>query len=130
MSALISLSDIYAARERIAGVAVRTPLVRLEPERLRAAGIAMPPFEIYLKAESAQPIGSFKLRGAYNMAGAVAGRGLAAGTDYVLVRQPCAGRGLCGARAGDEGGNRDAGESAGGEDRGDAGARGGDRDGG
>ena len=68
MSALISLSDIYAARERIAGVAVRTPLVRLEPERLRAAGLPVPASAVYLKAESAQPIGSFKLRGAYNMA--------------------------------------------------------------
>jgi threonine dehydratase len=31
-----------------------------------AAGFAAPAFEIYLKAESEQPIGSFKLRGAYN----------------------------------------------------------------
>ena len=68
MSDLISLAEIYAARERIAGVAVRTPLVRLEPERLRAAGLPVPEYAVYLKAESAQPIGSFKLRGAYNMA--------------------------------------------------------------
>ncbi len=68
MSELISLTDIYAARERIAGVAVRTPLVRLQPERLRAAGFPVPECAVYLKAESAQPIGSFKLRGAYNMA--------------------------------------------------------------
>jgi threonine dehydratase len=66
---LLNLADIHAARSRIAGVAVRTPMVRLSPERLRAAGFAdlaasLP--EIYLKDESAQPIGSFKLRGAYN----------------------------------------------------------------
>ena len=68
MSDLVTLADVYAARERLAGVAVRTPLVRLEAERLRAAGCAVPAFAVYLKAESAQPIGSFKLRGAYNMA--------------------------------------------------------------
>ena len=65
---LVSLEKIMAARERIAGVAVRTPLVRVGPERLLAAGIKPPPFALYLKDESAQPIGSFKLRGAYNMA--------------------------------------------------------------
>jgi threonine dehydratase len=69
MSRLISLADIEAARERIASVAVRTPLLRLSQARLRMAGWAelsekVP--EIYLKDEAAQPIGSFKLRGAYN----------------------------------------------------------------
>jgi threonine dehydratase len=69
MSRLISLDEIHAARERIASTAVRTPLERLSQARLRMAGWAklsesMP--EIYLKDESAQPIGSFKLRGAYN----------------------------------------------------------------
>jgi threonine dehydratase len=64
--ALITLADIRAAHERIAGVAVRTPLVELDPERLRAAGITPPAARIFLKDESAQPIGSFKLRGAYN----------------------------------------------------------------
>lgn len=67
-TALISLGDIHAARKRIANTAVCTGLHRLQPERLRAAGLtvsdALP--EIWLKAESEQPIGSFKLRGAYN----------------------------------------------------------------
>jgi threonine dehydratase len=67
--ALITLADIRSAQTRIASAAVRTPLVRLSAERVREAGFAeladaMP--EIYLKDESAQPIGSFKLRGAYN----------------------------------------------------------------
>jgi threonine dehydratase len=53
-----SLDDITGARGRIAGVALRTPLVRLNlPEA---------PAEIYLKLESLQPIGSFKIRGAAN----------------------------------------------------------------
>jgi threonine dehydratase len=63
---LITLADIQAAATRIAGTAVRTPLVRLDPTRLRAAGFTSTA-EIFLKDESAQPIGSFKLRGAYNM---------------------------------------------------------------
>ena len=49
---------MVAARERIAGVALRTPLSRLNVEG---------PAEIYLKLENLQPIGSFKLRGAANL---------------------------------------------------------------
>jgi threonine dehydratase len=55
---LISLDAIREAQRRLHGVATRTPLVRME-----ADGLAAP---LYLKAESLQPIGSFKLRGAYN----------------------------------------------------------------
>ena len=69
MSNLITLTDIHAAKARIAGTTVRTPLVRLSRARLRMAGfaeLAETTPEIYLKDESAQPIGSFKLRGAYN----------------------------------------------------------------
>src|ERR1700760_1751380 len=69
MSELISFTDIHAARERIASTAVRTPLIRISRARMRMAGWAelsesIP--EIYLKDEWAQPIGSFKLRGAFN----------------------------------------------------------------
>lgn len=59
---LVSLAEILAARDRIAGVAVCTPLVRAEFPGIGA---------IALKAESLQPIGSFKLRGAYNKAGSL-----------------------------------------------------------
>ncbi len=52
----ISLADIRAARERISGSAIRTPLLRLNVDET----------EIYLKLENLQPIGSFKLRGAGN----------------------------------------------------------------
>jgi threonine dehydratase len=55
---VIELAEIEAARERIAGAAIRTPLVRLH------AGDA--PAEIYLKLETLQPINSFKIRGATN----------------------------------------------------------------
>jgi threonine dehydratase len=55
---VIELAAIEAARERIAGTAVRTPLVRLHVEDV--------PAEIYLKLENLQPINSFKIRGATN----------------------------------------------------------------
>jgi threonine dehydratase len=54
---VIALDAIESARERIAGTAVRTPLVRLNVDA-RA--------EIWLKLENLQPIGSFKIRGAAN----------------------------------------------------------------
>ncbi|HSK14601.1 MAG TPA: pyridoxal-phosphate dependent enzyme [Gaiellaceae bacterium] len=54
---MIPLEEIRAARERIAGTAVRTPLVRLHVDA---------PAEIHLKLETLQPINSFKIRGAYN----------------------------------------------------------------
>ncbi len=66
MSELVTLQEIFAAQRRIAGVAVRTRLHRVSPERLRRAGQANLPFDLYIKAESEQPVGSFKLRGAYN----------------------------------------------------------------
>ncbi|HWC85153.1 MAG TPA: pyridoxal-phosphate dependent enzyme [Solirubrobacteraceae bacterium] len=59
---MISLADIEAARERIAGSAVRTPLVRLYAGEDEAAADT----EIYLKLETLQPVGAFKLRGAMN----------------------------------------------------------------
>ena len=55
---LVSLDTIRVAAARISGVAVRTPLVRAP-----FAGVSG---HVWLKAESLQPIGSFKLRGAAN----------------------------------------------------------------
>jgi len=54
----IELSEIRAARERIANTIVRTPLVRLE------LGPEFP--DIRLKLENLQPINAYKLRGAAN----------------------------------------------------------------
>src|ERR1700761_3594338 len=67
MSEFVTLEEIRAAKQRIAGVEVRTPLYRVERARLRMGRFAEPEFDLYMKAESEQPIGSFKLRGAYNM---------------------------------------------------------------
>jgi threonine dehydratase len=63
----VTLDEIRAAKERIAGVAVRTPVYRVSRARLKMAEVAEPAFDLYIKAESEQPIRSFKLRGAYNM---------------------------------------------------------------
>src|SRR5437016_1664285 len=55
---MITLSDITQARTRLHGITVRTPLIELDhPDRTR---------RLFLKPENQQPIGAFKLRGAYN----------------------------------------------------------------
>ncbi|TDW18817.1 pyridoxal-phosphate dependent enzyme [Kribbella kalugense] len=56
----LSLSDVQAAADRLAGVAHRTPVLtsRTLNERVGA--------EVFLKAENFQRIGAFKFRGAYN----------------------------------------------------------------
>lgn len=64
MSEPIPLADIEAARSRLDGLAVRTPLIRYN--------VDTGPIEVYLKLENLQPIGAFKIRGAGN-AMAVAG---------------------------------------------------------
>ena len=55
---MIGLDDIATARRRLQGVALRTPLVPCPGGALNRA--------LYLKPESLQPTGAFKLRGAYN----------------------------------------------------------------
>jgi threonine dehydratase len=60
---LVSLDEIRAAASRIAHVAVKTPLVRAPFNGVAGPGTGK---EVWLKAESLQPIGSFKLRGAAN----------------------------------------------------------------
>ena len=67
----VSLEEVRAARDRIAGSALRTPLVRLEVEDA--------PAQIYLKLENLQPIGSFKIRGAANVMGLADPKELARG---------------------------------------------------
>jgi threonine dehydratase len=58
---LVDLARIRAAAATLRGVAVRTPLVALgDPARGHL-----------LKAESLQPIGAFKIRGAYNAAASI-----------------------------------------------------------
>ena len=59
----IPLNDIQAAARGVYDLVVRTPLIRLE---LPAAPGLQPATEIFLKLETLQPIGSFKIRGAHN----------------------------------------------------------------
>jgi threonine dehydratase len=61
LPALVTIGEIRAAAEILRGITVRTPLVPFgRPERRH-----------WLKAESLQPIGAFKLRGAYVAAAAL-----------------------------------------------------------
>ena len=64
----ISLDSIREAADSVYQAAVRTPLVRLElpPDVDPALATPAPAPEIFLKLETLQPIGSFKIRGAYN----------------------------------------------------------------
>jgi threonine dehydratase len=55
---MVTLHDVHLARTRLDGIAVRTPLLEwTAPEESR---------KLFLKLENLQPIGAFKLRGAYN----------------------------------------------------------------
>jgi threonine dehydratase len=56
----VTAADIAAAQKRLAGVAVRTPLINA-PVLDEAVGA-----RVFLKAETLQRTGSFKFRGAYN----------------------------------------------------------------
>ena len=65
----IPLSAVREAATAVYAAAIRTPLIRVELPPHAAtgpgAGAALP--ALYLKLEMLQPIGSFKIRGAYNV---------------------------------------------------------------
>jgi threonine dehydratase len=55
---MVTLEDLRFAQSRLNGITVRTPLIEFHhPDPTR---------RLYLKPENQQPIGAFKLRGAYN----------------------------------------------------------------
>src|SRR5947209_6334949 len=54
----ITLAQVDEARPNLAGIAMRTPLVKFGYDS---------PADVYLKLENLQPIGSFKIRGAANV---------------------------------------------------------------
>jgi threonine dehydratase len=64
----ISLANVYRARRRLAGRVVRTPLI----ESVSLSAIFGAP--VYLKLETVQPTGSFKVRGATNALAVLAER--------------------------------------------------------
>lgn len=57
----VTLADVEAAAERLHGIAVETPLIRSRALDDIAGG------QVWIKPESLQYTGSFKIRGAYNM---------------------------------------------------------------
>jgi len=88
----ISLETIREAAGRVYDVVVRTPLVRLP------TGTDAP--EVYLKLETLQPIGSFKIRGARNAVGRLAAADLARGVWTVSAGNAAQGVALAARRAG------------------------------
>ena len=67
MPRMPTLADVNAARARLHGIALHTPLER-SPELAEATGAT----EVRLKREELQPTGAFKTRGAHNMVGILA----------------------------------------------------------
>jgi threonine dehydratase len=71
---MITLSDLHTARSLLEGITVRTRLIEFTPSvphvspALREVAVSLPDASrrLYLKPENQQPIGAFKLRGAYN----------------------------------------------------------------
>src|SRR5271156_867452 len=60
---MVTLNDILDAQDRLRGVTVRTGLIQAS---LGEGGTGPDDRKLYLKPENLQPIGAFKLRGAYN----------------------------------------------------------------
>ncbi|MGB0008399.1 MAG: threonine/serine dehydratase, partial [Candidatus Sulfotelmatobacter sp.] len=56
---MVTLSDIRKAQSRLQGVAARTYLIEFDHPESDTR-------RLFLKPENQQPIGAFKLRGAYN----------------------------------------------------------------
>jgi threonine dehydratase len=70
---MVGLSDIHSARARLQSITTRTRLIEFNPRvpnvspPLRDVGtLTDPTRRLFLKPENQQPIGAFKLRGAYN----------------------------------------------------------------
>jgi threonine dehydratase len=65
---MITLFDLHSAQSLLKGIAVRTQLIELPPAVWGRTHSSVPPGEarLLLKPENQQPIGAFKLRGAYN----------------------------------------------------------------
>ena len=66
---MVTLDQIRHAQQRLRGVAVRTPLIHYFPPARQHGSeteSGIPHGELWLKPESFQPVGAFKLRGAYN----------------------------------------------------------------
>jgi threonine dehydratase len=94
MTRQISLETIREAAASVYDVAARTPLIRLDLPAFRAGP------EIFLKLESLQPIGSFKIRGAYNAVRHLAEAQLAGGVWTVSAGNAAQGVALAAQKVG------------------------------
>ncbi len=93
----IPLSAVRDAATSIYEVVVRTPLVRLDlPDAVRTDGRP----QVYLKLELLQPIGSFKIRGAYNTVRQLSRDELAQGVWTVSAGNAAQGVALAARKAG------------------------------
>jgi len=64
---MVTLNDIRIARDRLHGVTVRTELIRSRIHEMAVpSNTSDSSRQLFLKPENLQPIGAFKLRGAYN----------------------------------------------------------------
>lgn len=95
MTRQISLETIREAAAHVYDLVVRTPLVRLEVPGLTSSGP-----EIFLKLELLQPIGSFKIRGAYNAVRHLSREQLAQGVWTVSAGNAAQGVALAAKKAG------------------------------
>ncbi len=93
----ILLGAIKQAATTVYQAAVRTPLVRLDLPFAANDGSAP---EIYLKLEALQPIGSFKIRGAWNAVAALPRETLAGGVWTVSAGNAAQGVAFAARRAG------------------------------
>jgi threonine dehydratase len=84
--------EVLAARARIQGIALRTPLLRLPPEPGEP--------ETWLKLETLQPIGSFKIRGAASAMGLIPRDELARGVYTASAGNMAQGVAWCARAAG------------------------------
>ena len=91
---LPTIDDVRNATQRIAGVALCTPLLTSAVLDERVGG------RVLLKAECLQRIGAFKIRGAYNKMSQIERQAWPGGVVGMLVGQSRAGRGGGGAAAG------------------------------
>ena len=92
MTRTIAFSMVEDARRHVYEAAIRTPLVRLQYDQA--------PAEIYLKLENLQPIGSFKIRGAWNAVRVLPPAERARGVWTVSAGNAAQGVGLAARRAG------------------------------
>ena len=93
----IPLAAVREAATAVYAAAIRTPLVRVELPRT-AGGAPVP--DLYLKLEVLQPIGSFKIRGAYNAIRQLPRDALAAGVWTVSAGNAAQGVAFAARKAG------------------------------